>query len=95
MKKIFKSSISRAFACSIAFSAGGLLTVESVSASASQQQDDMPRSGVSKQFVEREFGAPKSSEKAVGEPPISIWHYGRYSVYFENNTAIRSVMHKN
>ncbi|MBV1870483.1 MAG: hypothetical protein KUG76_06210 [Gammaproteobacteria bacterium] len=94
MKKIFKSSISRAFVCSIVFSTGGLIAAEPVSASASQQRDGMPRSGVSKQVVEQKFGAPKSSEQAIGEPPISIWHYDRYSVYFENNTAIRSVMHK-
>ena len=52
---------------------------------------EIPLRGMSKVEVSEMFGQPISTSKAVGEPPISIWHYNQFSVYFETNTVLHSV----
>lgn len=52
---------------------------------------EIPLRGMSKQDVSVKFGKPISISEAVGEPPISIWHYNQFSVYFEINTVLHSV----
>jgi hypothetical protein len=52
---------------------------------------EIPLRGMSKEDVSEKFGQPISTSKTVGEPPISIWHYNQFSVYFETNTVLHSV----
>lgn len=52
---------------------------------------EVPLRGMSKHDVSDKFGQPLSTSKAVGEPPISIWHYNQFSVYFEIDTVLHSV----
>lgn len=52
---------------------------------------EIPLRGMSKNDVSEQFGQPISVSKAVGEPPISIWHYNQFSVYFEIDTVLHSV----
>lgn len=52
-----------------------------------------PRSGMSMQQVEAEYGTPNQQVPSVGEPPISRWIYDAYTVYFENYQVIHSVTH--
>ena len=54
---------------------------------------DLPRNGESKSNIETKFGAPDAREKAVGDPPISRWDYEQYSVYFEYDLVLFSVLH--
>lgn len=58
---------------------------------AEQPAQNVPLRGMSKQLVSSQFGQPNSTSAAVGEPPISIWHYPKFSVYFETDTVIHSV----
>ncbi len=44
--------------------------------------------------VEEKFGAPESIKGPVGEPPISVWEYSGYSVYFEYDLVIHTVLHE-
>ena len=62
----------------------------------SQGQKDIkrPSNGMSKADVESRYGAPENRKAAVGEPPISIWKYRNYSVYFEYDRVIHTVLHK-
>jgi hypothetical protein len=53
-----------------------------------------PLSGMSTDVVEEKFGAPESINNAIGDPPITIWRYNGYSVYFEYNLVIHTVLHK-
>ena len=55
---------------------------------------NVPKSGMTKEAVEQKFGAPESRKGPVGEPPITIWKYGSYSVYFEYDKVIHTVKHK-
>ena len=54
---------------------------------------DLPRNGENKSSIENKFGAPDSRQQAVGDPPISRWDYEQYSVYFEYDLVLYSVLH--
>jgi len=54
---------------------------------------DLPRNGQRMQDVESHFGAPEQRHAAVGEPPITRWDYADYSVYFEHDRVLFSVLH--
>lgn len=53
---------------------------------------DLPKNGLNKAEVESRFGAPSKRHSAVGEPPITRWDYGTYSVYFEYDLVLYSVL---
>ena len=53
-----------------------------------------PRGGMSMAQVEARYGAPVKKFDAVGEPPISRWVYDNYTVYFEHNLVIHTVLNK-
>ena len=54
----------------------------------------IPTRGMSMQQVISEFGEPEVKKAPIGEPPISIWKYQKFSVYFERNWVIDSVIYK-
>lgn len=58
------------------------------------ERQDLPRPvrGMSAAQVLEQFGLPQSKTGAVGEPPISSWRYPEYTVYFEADTVIHSVL---
>lgn len=51
-----------------------------------------PTRGMSQDAVLDQYGLPESKTAAVGEPPISFWRYPDYTVYFESETVIHSVL---
>ncbi len=51
-----------------------------------------PTQGMDMSQVEQKFGAPESKVAAVGEPPISRWIYPGFSVFFEYDKVIHSVI---
>jgi len=53
----------------------------------------LPTNGQSKADVEAKFGAPSAKSAAVGDPPISNWKYEKYSVYFEHDLVLFTVLH--
>lgn len=53
-----------------------------------------PRSGMNKTQVRAKFGEPGETLAAVGEPPISRWVYPSYTVYFEHDLVLNSVVHR-
>lgn len=61
------------------------------------EQDDnsdieRPLGGMSKEEVKNHWGEPDSVREAVGSPPISSWVYKDFTVYFEGDTVLHSVM---
>lgn len=54
---------------------------------------ELPKNGQSKTVIEVKFGAPAKKNSAVGDPPISSWKYDTYSVYFEYDLVLFSVLH--
>lgn len=60
--------------------------------SAELAQVKRPATGMTKERVETEFGAPLTRTEARGTPPISSWEYTDFVVYFENDQVIHSVL---
>ena len=54
---------------------------------------DLPKNGLDKATVESKFGTPVQKKPAVGDPPISSWDYDTYSVYFEHDLVLFTVLH--
>ena len=67
-----------------------VLLVDSIQ---SAPQIQTPGNGLSMSQVRQQFGSPKAEVPAVGDPPISRWEYDGYSVFFENDLALHSVVH--
>jgi hypothetical protein len=42
--------------------------------------------------VEQTFGVPEAKFPAVGDPPITRWNYPEFSVFFEFDKVIHSVV---
>ena len=55
---------------------------------------DVPTNGLSMSEVEAAYGTPNNKEAAVGDPPISRWVYDRWSVFFEYDRVLFTVLHK-
>jgi len=53
-----------------------------------------PARGMSMDRVIERFGEPTEKIPAVGDPPITRWVYDGYTVYFEDQHTITSVVHR-
>ena len=58
---------------------------------------DLPHRGLSMAQVEQRYGAPVEKMPTAGgdaprHPPINRWRYNGYTVYFERNRVIHSVV---
>ncbi len=51
-----------------------------------------PTRGTTQASVEARYGAPQRADEAVGDPPISKWHYEKFVVYFEYDRVIHAVL---
>ena len=51
-----------------------------------------PRRGEAMDSVERRFGTPESVRAPVGEPPITRWQYAGFTVVFEHDRVIHTVV---
>jgi hypothetical protein len=54
---------------------------------------ELPKNGQNKAAIEAKFGAPVQKQTEVGDPPISSWKYKDYSVYFEYDLVLFTVLH--
>ena len=51
-----------------------------------------PTRGMTMRAVEERFGVPETRSAAVGQPPITRWDYPGYSVYFEHDRVLHTVV---
>jgi outer membrane protein assembly factor BamE (lipoprotein component of BamABCDE complex) len=51
-----------------------------------------PARGISQAAVAAQFGTPLEKKAAVGKPPISSWRYDGFTVYFEGDHVLHSVL---
>ncbi|MFQ6004753.1 MAG: hypothetical protein ACE5OQ_04545 [Woeseia sp.] len=56
------------------------------------EESGRPTRGMTQARVEALYGAPQNIEAAVGDPPISRWHYEKFVVYFEYDRVIHAVL---
>ena len=50
-----------------------------------------PQRGSTMEEVQATIGAPQSTSGPVGDPPITVWHYPDFNVYFEYDKVLHSV----
>lgn len=86
-----KSIVIMAFLMATVSAAADVLLIEEVR---ERMLRDLPSNGLSKSEVEQRYGRPNERRAPVGEPPISRWLYDEYSVYFEHDLVIESVLHR-
>ena len=55
---------------------------------------ERPTRGSTMSQVESRFGAPEERISAVGQPPIARWHYPDYTVFFEYDRVIETVVRR-
>ncbi len=75
------------------------LTIQTVSADVllidevrQSERMQLPANGQSEADVITEYGSPTARHEAVGDPPITRWDYANYSVYFEYDLVLFSVL---
>lgn len=51
-----------------------------------------PATDTTKAQVKSQFGEPIKDNAPKGNPPISTWEYAEFTVYFEHNHVIHSVV---
>ncbi len=83
---LFLSSASLAYADSISIAEPSYSTPNSVEGVL------RPVLGMSMSNVEQQYGQAENKSGPVGEPPISTWTYPNFSVFFESNIVIHSVV---
>ena len=62
-----------------------------------ESQLDRPKRGLTMDQVEKQFGAPATRHPTVGgsspqQPPITRWDYNGFSVFFERDRVVHSVV---
>ena len=60
----------------------------------SPQGLERPVRGMTMAEVEARFGPPRLKRSPVGDPPITRWDYDSFSVYFEHQYVLHSVVHR-
>lgn len=55
---------------------------------------ELPDNGTTKNDVRARFGDPANTHSPVGDPPITRWDYDGWSVYFEYDRVLFTVLHK-
>ena len=55
---------------------------------------DLPVNGLTTADVRARYGDPVATHPAVGDPPITRWDYDRWSVYFEYDVVLFTVLQK-
>ena len=58
----------------------------------STKQIAKPNRGMSRTDVKQQFGEPLEVIKPTAKPPIETWKYAKFSVYFEGDYVIHSVL---
>ena len=79
--------------CAIAAGAGAETVVIDGQVQVEQTQVARPVRGTTMHEVEAKFGQPQKRYSAVGKPPITRWDYPSFSVFFEFNRVVHSVVH--
>ncbi|MGH8218075.1 MAG: hypothetical protein ACREUT_05845 [Steroidobacteraceae bacterium] len=51
-----------------------------------------PTGGMRMEQVEKKFGEPTKRHPTVGKPPITRWDYPQFSVFFEGDRVIHTVV---
>lgn len=73
-----------------------VLLIDAIKQEPTNASDGLPRPtrGMTMQQVRAKFGEPSKAYPWVGDPPITRWDYPGYSVYFEREYVLNTVVHR-
>jgi hypothetical protein len=73
-----------------------VLLIDSIDSAPLNSEEGVPRPtrSMTMNQVSQRFGEPNTTHPSVGEPPITRWDYPSYSVFFEYNHVLTSVLHR-
>ncbi|MEW8689592.1 MAG: hypothetical protein AB2535_00770 [Candidatus Thiodiazotropha endolucinida] len=73
-----------------------VLLIESIHSAPINSEEGIPRPtrSMSMDQVSQRYGQPMTAHPSVGEPPITRWDYSSYSVFFEYDLVLTSVLHR-
>ena len=96
MKNLFIRSTLLAFFVSFTPAQADTLLIDVIAESAPNSTDGMlrPHRGMDMAAVKQKFGTPSLEHPWVGEPPITRWDFDGYSVFFEHNIVLATVIHR-
>jgi hypothetical protein len=72
-----------------------VLLIDSINSAPINSEEGIPRPKrmMSMDQVSQRYGQPITAYPSVGEPPITRWDYSDYSVFFEYDLVLTSVVH--
>ncbi|MEL7310660.1 MAG: hypothetical protein AAFN07_04060 [Pseudomonadota bacterium] len=88
---MFKPFIALALAGMLALPAAFAETIDA-NPGAVATDASAPQRGMTMARVESSWGQPQSRRSAVGQPPITRWEYDGFTVYFEYDRVIHTVL---
>ncbi|MES9945432.1 hypothetical protein [Candidatus Thiodiazotropha sp. CDECU1] len=91
------TTLSAAFICLLALPVSAdVLLIDSINTAPINSEEGIPRPtrSMSMDQVSQRYGQPVTAHPSVGEPPITRWDYGGYSVFFEYDLVLTSVLHR-
>lgn len=96
MKSITTLFLAIAMASFAPLTVADVLLIDAISEAPVNSSEGLPRprSGQTMDSVRAQFGAPQQELPWVGEPPISRWIYPDFTVYFEHEYVINTVVHR-
>ena len=90
--KLIMASAIAAILTTVPLSQADILEISVSKQSPELQSVSRPHTGMTKSSVEQIFGSPQATGGPIGEPPISNWSYPQFTVYFESDTVLHSVL---
>jgi hypothetical protein len=96
MKSTATFILALSFIFGAASSQADVLLMDAIQEAPANTQDGLrrPATGQSMDKVRSRFGDPADTKPAVGEPPITRWVYDNFTVYFEHDLVINTVVHR-
>ncbi|TVO68869.1 hypothetical protein [Sedimenticola selenatireducens] len=96
MKSITTLFLVAAMASFAPLTVADVLLIDAISEVPANSSEGLPRprTGQTMDSVRTQFGTPEQEMPWVGEPPISRWVYADFTVYFEHEYVINTVVHR-
>jgi len=96
VKLLISLSLTIALASINPIASADTLLIDVIAASPSNSADGLsrPSRGQSMDQTRAQYGNPVEEKPWVGDPPITRWIYDQYTVYFEHEHVINTVVHR-
>ncbi len=96
MKSISSLWLILAIIISAPVAVADVLLIDTIAQEPVNSNEGVPRpaKGMSMSSVKERYGEPMNELPWIGDPPISRWVYDQYTVYFEHDRVIHSVMNR-